>query len=141
MGFGWKMAVDTKFLGTGMGASHAYWKKMTAPDQFSGLKPEEYGAETVMSAWAQIVAELGAPGVLLYLAFGISLIGGILRSLLRTGQGLAASALVTCVVYFVFYAHWMSNVSRTDVWIWYAIWGLVPVSLLNRSPSAPEQPV
>ncbi|NUM89693.1 MAG: O-antigen ligase family protein, partial [Bdellovibrionales bacterium] len=99
MGYGWKMAMDTKFLGTGMGASHAYWKKMTAPDQFSGLSPSEYGQETVMSAWAQILAELGAPGALLYLAFGVSLIGGILRSLLRTGSGLSAVALVTCVVF------------------------------------------
>ncbi len=124
--YGWVMARETNFLGVGLGANYAYWTRMKEANTYSGeLAQDEYGKEAVMSSWAQVLAELGITGVLLYLGFAISLISLLLKKLVAFNSPIHGVAVLAAVVFFTFSAHWLSNICRTDIWVWFAFWGVI----------------
>ena len=124
--YGWTMAKESKFLGVGIGSNYAYWTRNKEAHIYTGeTTEEEYGREVVMSTWAQILAELGIAGILLYLGFAITMISRLLKGLVNTNSATHGICVLTAVVFFIFTAHWLSNISRTDVWVWFAIWGVV----------------
>lgn len=110
-----RIGTETKFLGTGVGASYAYVMKSRGQEG-----PYETGAEYIMSIWGQLIAESGLVGVACFLLLGLALWTGLRRSDLSAP--LRTSLLVTLAVFFVFSSHWVGNVARTDIWVWMAIW-------------------
>lgn len=121
----WEMAKETRFLGTGLGASYKYFTatrdtRGTAPQEAFG--PQAYGNEVVMSTWGQLLAEGGIPALLLYAIAGALLIRSLWSAWKRSGNPFSQAAFASAVVFFCFTAFWLGNVARGDVWVWFAIW-------------------
>lgn len=106
---------QSSYYGVGLGGSFSYVQRMHGIDP-----PYDMGAEAIMSIWAQLLAELGIFGVACYLAFSYWLIRGIIRT--SRDMPLRNALLVSCAIFFLFTAHWVGNVARTDVWVWITLW-------------------
>lgn len=122
----WQIAKDTHFLGIGLGASYKYWvtnyEKQSAPP----FSEEHRGYELIMSIWGQLLAEGGAVTLLLYFIAGISMVLRTLTNWKATNNTFYLGSLVSVIVFFSFICFWIGNIARGDVWVWFAIWSVVP---------------
>ncbi len=126
MEIGAKIGSATNYLGTGMGASYLFWQRQADPVKYAvGLPPDEQGAQVVMSSWLESFAELGAPGILLFFFFAITFSRALFRNARVSREPLAIAAAASALCFFFFSAHWMPNLSRSDVWVWYAVWAVM----------------
>ncbi|MGZ3740570.1 MAG: O-antigen ligase family protein [Bdellovibrionota bacterium] len=120
----YRQAVETHGIGSGLGASYKYYRDHGGFDYSQQLAwgARYFGSELVMSTWGQLLAEGGVAGVLLFLCAAVAMV----RSLYRRWRGDNALAtlgsLSASIVFFVFIAFFLGNVSRGDIWIWYAVW-------------------
>jgi hypothetical protein len=113
-------------MGTGLGASYLFWQRQQDPLKYAGgLLPGEQGAQVVMSSWVEAWAELGVPGFLLYLLFAISFCVALWRAIRVSTDSLLLAAAASALCFFFFSAHWMPNLSRSDVWVWYSLFGVM----------------
>ena len=136
MKYGLVIGRDTHYLGTGVGASYFYYMKhygdfrkeyetYSPPFPFNKIKffipPEmSQGAELIMSLWVQLFAESGIPGVILFFLFGFFLVKGLWA--IECPDPFQAALLATCFIFFLFTAHWIGNIARTDIWGFMTIW-------------------
>lgn len=135
---GVEIAQDTHYTGTGLGASYFYWINKWDPGYADiGLPKFEQGAEVVMSLWAQVFAEAGIPGLLLYFIFAVQMIRALHQRVRRKSNPQARTAFITGCVFFVFISHGLGNHVRTDVWVWYLIW--IFIALGDTQPRVPSQ--
>ena len=118
-----QMALDSKGLGVGLGASYRYWNHK------KGLVAEsadsDYGHESVMSIWGQLLAEGGLPGLILYGLAGFFLVSALWENWKLHPSRNSVGALVAATMFFCFIAFWLGNIARGDVWVWFAIWGRI----------------
>lgn len=118
------IAKDTHWLGIGLGASYKYW---TEKNNINVLEEKEatevrYGREVIMSTWGQILAEGGA---FVFVSFGVAglfLAYNLFLKWRKNDGSLELGALIAATLFFAFIAHWIGNVARTDMWVWYAVW-------------------
>lgn len=111
------IAKESHLLGVGVGASYAY--EMAREGRAGQL---DSGAESIMSIWGQLLAESGLAGPLCFLALGLSLAVALYRRSAGGRNILFSMLFASCVIFFIFSAHWVGNVARTDIWVWIALW-------------------
>lgn len=127
-GYAVRMAKETHWVGTGLGASFRYWSETVfSPDvaQEGKFGIQSYGSEVVLSTWGQLLAEGGIIAVLLYLAAACSLALALFRKWMLTGSKLALGSLAGALVWFLFGTFWLGNIARGDIWVWYAAWSYI----------------
>jgi hypothetical protein len=82
--------------------------------------------------WAQILAELGIVGVLLYLGFLLNL----LRDLYTIGRAppivVSNIAFISLAIFCVLVSHYYNNAYSPAIWSWYAVWALLASSRAKR---------
>jgi O-antigen ligase len=129
---GYQMAVDTKGLGSGLGASYKYYRDHGGSDssQIDAFNPHYYGSELIMSTWGQLMAEGGVAALLLFLLAAFFLCRDLYRRWKHDDSPATLGALTASIVFLSFMAFWMGNLSRGDIWIWYALWS----AQTNRHP-------
>ena len=133
-----KMAKDTNWIGTGLGASFRYWSETVfSPDvaQEGKFGRQSYGSEVVLSTWGQLLAEGGLPAVFLYAAAAFCIVRALIRKWLTTGSKLALGGVASALAWFLFGTFWLGNLARGDIWVWYAAW-----SYIATDPFASEEP-
>ncbi|MGZ3692913.1 MAG: O-antigen ligase family protein [Bdellovibrionota bacterium] len=115
------IGIETKGLGVGVGASFFYYIAKH-PEVVTPYLNVSMSSEYIMSIWGQIVAESGLPGFLLYLAFGLSVIWATISNSRKNEDATVNACAISAVLFFVFAAHLVGNLARTDVWVWFVIW-------------------
>jgi O-antigen ligase len=111
--------IDTRGLGVGAGASFFYFLHKH-PEEITPNLHISLRGENIMSTWGQLVAESGVPGILCYLAFALSIVVITYRAA-KLNPG-ANGSFFSALLFFLLAAHLVGNVSRTDVWVWFALW-------------------
>lgn len=139
----WEIVRDTKMRGIGAGSSYYYWyynldgKSESPPiEQASPDQPGETGRQKIQSLWLEVLAENGLLGFLAYLGFALTFIAAAYRAMRVSRSGIAYIAFASVTTFFLFMAHWLPNVSRSDVWVWFTIWGASLVNLPTSRPAA-----
>ena len=129
MKFGIKIGKDFHYLGSGVGGSYKYYLETydKPPPPFHLIKgyiaPKyEQGSELIMSIWSQLFAESGLPGFILFLCFALALLFRLWKENRQLNTPFQSAMLATCLVFFVFTAHWIGNVARTDIWGFITLW-------------------
>jgi hypothetical protein len=135
----WKMARETNWRGTGMGASYRYFIEHGGVDLSEPNPKEHFGNELIMSTWGQLLAEGGIVAVGLYFFIADNFIVALWRRWKNGYDILKLGALTASIVWFFFAAFWLGNICRGDIWVWYAIWGAIATggNFVKRTPSIP----
>ncbi|MCO5142619.1 MAG: O-antigen ligase family protein [Oligoflexia bacterium] len=132
----WKIAKETNFIGTGLGASFLYWVSNNEVDRGEKEKNEtltsDRGKEVIMSTWGQLLAEGGIFALLLYLSSAIIIIKKLMQNKDYLYDNQKMGALVSSLLFFTFITLFLSNIARGDVWVWIALWGF---NTWNINPS------
>jgi O-antigen ligase len=130
----WKMAQETHWIGTGLGASYRYYIQHGGvdPTDLNAMAIKHYGNEIIMSTWGQLLAEGGLPAILLFVLAGWALLRELLRRWKENYSALALGSLVAALVWFGFSAWWLGNICRGDIWVWYGLWGAVAAGVAAR---------
>jgi hypothetical protein len=139
--FALEIARETRWLGTGLGASYKYFtstrdRSLIAPPNITDNQPTGY--ELIMSTWGQLLAEGGILAVSLYALAGFFLIRSLWIQWRLNQDPLVLGSLVSAIIFFGFVAFWLGNVARGDVWVWFAIWSRMA---MPDSEVAPPQRV
>lgn len=138
LGFAWKINSETGWLGAGLGASFRYWAlghdKTLLFDEGKDLQKSQFGNELIMSTWGQLLAEGGIVALILFLgaAFWVCVNLYLVRKKIDSPD--ITSALLVAIVLFFFILHWLGNVARVDIWVWYAAFAFIgkKYSLVQR---------
>jgi hypothetical protein len=128
IGIAWEIAKETRFVGTGMGASFTYWLQKSdvqvdrKNEELEEALTSDRGKELIMSTWGQALAEGGFLIVFLFGAAAYWLSSRLYRHWKYTIAPVMLGCFLSSLIFFVFTAFWLGNFARGDVWVWYALW-------------------
>ena len=137
----WDAAKSSKFVGVGIGSSYAYWYfELEGAPSIKGLVLPQtiYQRHKIQSLWMEILAELGALGVLLFASLAGAVCVHSWRATRRDPGMDSYVAFAMLSVFFLFTAHWFPNLCRPDIWAWIGVWG---ASIANGVPNDGKSPL
>jgi len=132
----YEMAKETRWIGTGFGASYRYYMDRGGNDELGStvFAQKHYGNEIIMSTWGQLLAEGGILSALLFGAAGFFLLRALYIRCKDEKNGFTLGALSATLIFFGFIAFSLGNVCRSDVWVWYALWSVLAAQKAEPVP-------
>lgn len=145
LGIAWEIAKETKFIGTGIGASFTYWLQKSEvqidrkEEELQEALTNDRGKELIMSTWGQVLAEGGIIVFLLFSSAAYWLISHLFWRWKQSFSPIVLGCFLSGIIFFVFTAFWLGNLARGDVWVWYAIWNFFLIQNLD-APAFSRKP-